>query len=488
MTDIYKSDLEANQWIINMRWYYLSALLCLSLVLGYRYFLNFQPFDILDNPVFVTLLIPFLINFLFYIYLLSLKRQAVYRGVGLLSCLQVFFELVIITCLTLALDGVLNIGAILFLLPIVESIVLFRVSGSVVVAGISGLIITFSALIKSSNFINYISNSEPRLILDQKVAFLNFYQAIIVFIAYLVLGFLSAYISHIIRGSSRKLKDDMAVNEIQINELKIMNKELEAKARELSSKDMELTLANKRLESLEQAKSKFVSVTTHQLRTPLSGIKWTFEMMENGSLGPVSDEQKEFLTKGHESTKRMISIVNDLLNMDRVEEEKIDYIYKPASVLSLIDSILSEFTNQTESKKMNIEVVKPDRPFPEVEMDAMRIKMVLENLIDNAIKYSLEGGKVVVTASDAGINSVQNNIEITITDSGIGVPKEEQPKIFHQFFRASNAIQKEPDGSGIGLYIAKDIIEKHGGTIWFDSLATGGMSFHFTLPIHQKKL
>ena len=269
-----------------------------------------------------------------------------------------------------------------------------------------------------------------------------------------------------------------------LDQLKKLNSELESQTRALQAKGLELTLANQRLEKLEEAKSKFVTVTTHQLRTPLAAIKWTFNMIIAGQLGPISSEQKEVLEKGYQSTERMIKIVNDILSVDKIEIDQKDYQFSAVHLEDLIESLLYEFSNQAESKQIKLTFKKPGKPLPPAEVDALKLRIVLENLIDNAIKYNKLGGEAEVGIDDSKINTTRNSLEIMVKDTGIGIPPEERAKIFNKFFRASNAVKTEPDGSGLGLYLAKDIIEKHHGTIRFETGDTGTV-FHLELPLHQ---
>ncbi|MFA5022670.1 MAG: ATP-binding protein [Candidatus Paceibacterota bacterium] len=292
---------------------------------------------------------------------------------------------------------------------------------------------------------------------------------------------------------SRESRLQILINEAnlktqQIQELQKVNNELAAKNRELYSKELGLTLANKKLQTLEEAKSKFVSVTTHQLRTPLAAVKWTLDMAAKGQLGTVNEEQKKFLFQGLTSTERVISIVNDLLKVDSIDTDRADYTFRPTDLINLVSNIIFEFTNQATIKKINFLFLRPQTTVPQIELDADKIRMVLENLVDNAIKYTPEGGKVEIKISDERLNSAEGAIEITVTDSGIGIPAGEADKMFQKFFRASNAIKAEPDGSGLGLFIARDIIEKHGGAIWFENHPGQGTAFSFTLPLHQKKV
>lgn len=271
---------------------------------------------------------------------------------------------------------------------------------------------------------------------------------------------------------------------VALANLKKSNGDLAAKTRALEAKELELTLANQRLQKLEEAKSKFVAVTTHQLRTPLSAIKWTFNMLQSGQLGALSNDQKTFIDKGAQSTERMIKIVNDLLKVDQIEAERKDYVFSPVQIEELVESIVFEFENQAESKKIEVSVKKPGKPLPTIEADPFKLRMVLENLIDNAIKYNRFKGRVEVVINDDNLNSTKNTVEIIVADTGIGIPAAERRKIFDKFFRASNAVAAEPDGSGLGLYLSRDIIEKHGGTMWFETDETG-TRFLLSLPLHQ---
>jgi len=200
----------------------------------------------------------------------------------------------------------------------------------------------------------------------------------------------------------------------------------------------------------------------------------------------VNEEQKEFLKKGFASTQRMIRIVNDLLNVDQLEADRKDYQFAPVDLVSLLDGVSAEFTNQALSKKISFELKKPTKALPPIEGDENKLRVVLENLIDNAIKYTPQGGRVSVTLSDDKLNSANRAIQVDIADSGIGIVDTDRSKVFSKFFRASNAIRIEPDGSGIGLYLSKDIVEMHGGSLSYEQAPGGGTVFHLILPLTQK--
>ncbi|MFA5736822.1 MAG: HAMP domain-containing sensor histidine kinase [Candidatus Paceibacterota bacterium] len=302
---------------------------------------------------------------------------------------------------------------------------------------------------------------------------------------------IAAVLGYWFRGCSTHIK--LSIKEAnlktqQIHELEKINRELESKNRELYAKELELVMANKRLQSLEAAKSKFISVTTHQLRTPLAAIKWTFDMAIKGQLGNIDEDFKKFMKKGFQSTERVISIVNDLLKIDTIDSEKSEFSFKPTNLVELVDNVINEFSNQIKSRQLEVVFEKPNKELPFLEMDEDKIRMVLENLIDNAIKYNTLGGKIFIKIDDSRLNSAESSLQITVVDSGIGIPSGEKDKVFQKFFRASNAIKQEPDGSGLGLYITREILEKHNGAIWFEEGKKGGSSFSFTLPLRQKKV
>ncbi len=271
----------------------------------------------------------------------------------------------------------------------------------------------------------------------------------------------------------------------ELAEVKRANQQLAEQDRALQAKDLELIQANQRLQKLEQAKNQFVSVTAHQLRTPLSAIKWTFHMILKGELGATTAEQKLFLQKGFDSSERVITIVNDLLNIDHIETGQSDYTFVSVKIIEWVENIVFEFTDRVKEKNIKLEVKKPTTTLPMVEMDPVKLSMVLENLIDNAIKYTPVGGQVAVTVKDDKLNSARSVIEIVVGDNGIGIPPADQGKIFQRFFRSTNAIRVIPDGSGLGLFVAKEVVEKHGGQLWFDSQENVGTRFHLTIPLRR---
>ncbi len=249
----------------------------------------------------------------------------------------------------------------------------------------------------------------------------------------------------------------------------------------------ELRQENTHLQQINKEQSQMISLTTHQLRTPLSAIKWTFHMLLGGELGAVTEDQKHFLQKGYDSAERVITIINDWLNLDYVEANKNSYKFVAIDLVELVNRIVSELKPRLEEKSLSLDIVEPLKSPLLVEVDPIKISMVVENLLDNAIKYTPNGGTVTIAFNDDKINATDGEIEFTVQDNGIGIPLADRPRIFTRSFRSMNAAGKSTQGSGLGLYIVKGIVEKHHGRIWFDCGKGGGTSFHVAIPIKQKK-
>lgn len=233
-----------------------------------------------------------------------------------------------------------------------------------------------------------------------------------------------------------------------------------------------------REKTIERLKTEFVSLAAHQLRTPLSGMKWALKMMLDGDAGKITKKQTELTNKVYESNERMIDLVNDLLNVARIEEGK--YIFKPifADMETIIQFVVNSYKEQAEKKGLGLEFKVLEKELPQVKIDVEKMRLAIQNLIDNAIKYTVSGGRIIISLQRAG-----ESIECQVSDTGVGIPDDQKARVFSKFFRGTNAVKIETDGSGLGLFIAKNIIEAHGGKIWFQSEEGKGTAFCFSLPI-----
>jgi len=232
---------------------------------------------------------------------------------------------------------------------------------------------------------------------------------------------------------------------------------------------------------IERMKTEFVSLAAHQLRTPLSAIKWALRMVLDGDLGPITEEQRDFMEKTYSSNERIITLINDLLNVTRIEEGR--YLYRPilTDIESVVQFVIDSYKEEIEKRKIKFEFKKPEKKLPKVMLDVEKMRIAIQNLLDNAIRYTQLGGRVT-----ASLKYVKKEIEFSIKDTGIGIPKDQQERVFTKFFRGANVMRMATEGTGLGLFITKNIIEAHGGKIWFESEENVGTTFHFTIPLKEE--
>jgi signal transduction histidine kinase len=228
-------------------------------------------------------------------------------------------------------------------------------------------------------------------------------------------------------------------------------------------------------------KSEFVSIVAHQLRTPLAGIKWTLDMLISGDLGSLSAEQKTFLLKIHEGNERMIRFVNDLLSINRIEMGRLEYNFTSLNLQHVAESVLLDIYPLANKKQIEINFRGKGLKIPQVAADPEKIRVAFQNILENAVKYTPVGGHITMELRNRG-----NEVLTTISDDGIGMPKEEQKGVFNRFYRAPSAVKMQTEGSGLGLYLVKAIVEAHGGKVWFDSDKGKGTTFYFSIPVPRK--
>jgi PAS domain S-box-containing protein len=228
---------------------------------------------------------------------------------------------------------------------------------------------------------------------------------------------------------------------------------------------------------VDRMKSQFVSLVSHELRTPLTSIKGYVDLMLEGDAGDLKDEQQEYLTIVKNNADRLVALINDLLDVSRIDAGRIELRLSTVDLQLLINGVAMTFRRQIEAKDQLLSIDLPD-DLPTIRADADRVTQILTNLVSNAYKYTPQHGKIVVAACVEG-----DNVRVDVRDTGIGLTEEEQGKLFERFFRAKNNATVRVGGTGLGLSIARSLVEMHGGEISVKSEPGRGSTFSFTLPI-----
>ena len=265
-------------------------------------------------------------------------------------------------------------------------------------------------------------------------------------------------------------------NALSVQEVKDINATLQQRVNEATK---ELRATNKQLQRLDAAKDEFVSMASHQLRTPLTSVKGYISMVLEGDVGRITGQQRELLEEAFASSERMVHLISDFLNVSRLKTGKFIIDRRPSDLVKLIDQEVASMQSTARAHNMELTFRKPAY-FPILHVDEAKIRQVIMNFIDNAIYYSREDTEIKVALV---IND--GSAILTVKDTGIGVPKAEQAHLFTKFFRASNARRQRPDGTGVGLYLAKKVVVAHGGSMLFESVEGEGSTFGFRLPIKR---
>lgn len=234
---------------------------------------------------------------------------------------------------------------------------------------------------------------------------------------------------------------------------------------------------------ISRSKSEFISIAAHQLRTPLSAVKWALSLVLNGDSGRLNEEQIKIITQTYETNDKMISLVNDFLNVARIENGRFGYEFKKDNFSLLVEKITSVSGLHAKQKGIEFSFLNKSKEILEFVFDLSKISVAIQNLVDNAIKYTPVGGTVQVVLS-----LDEKFAKVEVTDSGVGVPKQQVARLFTKFFRAENVIKLPVSGSGLGLFITRNIIVRHGGDIKVHSVEGKGTTFTMAIPIDEKMI
>jgi len=240
-----------------------------------------------------------------------------------------------------------------------------------------------------------------------------------------------------------------------------------------------ITQSFERLAEAFRMKSEFVSVVSHQLRSPLSNLKWSIELLTSGKIGSVSEKELEYYKILKENSDRMVELISDLLVVSRIETAKLPIKNSEFSLVELTEELIKFFNPFILASNIGV-IFNPDKNLPKVFADSSQVRLVVENLLENAIRYTKGKGDILIK-----IEKTSNHLLFEIRDNGVGIPKNDQKFIFSKFFRSENALKHQTQGSGLGLYIARAIVNKSGGKMGFKSEEDKGSTFWFTLPIKK---
>ena len=239
---------------------------------------------------------------------------------------------------------------------------------------------------------------------------------------------------------------------------------------------------------VEQLKTDFVSLAAHQLRTPLSIIKWSMRSILDGDFGKLTSDQLEFFNKIDQTNERMIRLVNDLLNAARIEEGRYVYKTEKHDVVEVVKQVVEALQSMAQGKGVVLvfdDAALKGRSYPEIDLDVEKMGIVFHNLVENGLSYNHKGGRVDVLV-DYRVEAKE--FLFTIKDTGMGIPLAESKRLFSRFFRASNAVRADTEGTGLGLFISRNIVEGHGGKLWFETKEGQGTTFFVSLPCKEAEV
>jgi len=282
------------------------------------------------------------------------------------------------------------------------------------------------------------------------------------------------------RGASDYLTKPLNLDELIVR----LRKALEERQRFVSLKDYaaELERANQELKRIDEMKSEFVSVASHELRTPLAAIKNAVQLILNGKTGEINENQVKFLSMADRNINRLKDILNDLLDLSRIESGKIGMKFEELNLRAPIEFVLSSLKPQAEGKSVQLRMEVPQE-LPSVYGDREKVERILTNLLGNAIKFTPERGEIVVSAKP--FDSQGNMVALSVRDLGIGIPEDQLDKIFEKFHQVEGSLHRSVGGTGLGLAITKGLVEAHQGKIWVESEVGKGSTFTCTLPISK---
>ena len=299
-------------------------------------------------------------------------------------------------------------------------------------------------------------------------------------------AFVETTTSRILVGVTLALSSGMGWFLVKSVKLEVQRKE------ELQLMSDKLANANDQLRVLDNAKSEFISIASHQLRTPLTAIKGFVSLLLEGSYGKLDPKQEDVLNKVYLSNDRLVNLVEDLLNISRIESGRMEFKFELRQAEDICQEVIDTFVIKAKEHGLSLEYKKPAEPLPKIMVDGAKVREVISNMVDNAIKYTPKGGVTLKIEKLFGeaqkIPGDEGSIRITVSDTGIGIPQTELPYLFAKFSRGKDIKRLNAAGTGLGLYVGRNMIEASGGKIWAESGGQDkGSRFIIELPIGENK-
>jgi signal transduction histidine kinase len=249
---------------------------------------------------------------------------------------------------------------------------------------------------------------------------------------------------------------------------------------ELQLMSNQLANANDQLRKLDNSKSEFISIASHQLRTPITAIKGFLSLVLEGSYGKITPSQQDALNKAYTSNERLLNLVEDLLNISRIESGRMEFKFGPTKIEDICQEVADTLMIKAKDRKLYLDYKKSEFAIPELVIDGTKVREVISNMVDNALKYTEKGGVTM------RVERITDKIRLTVSDTGIGIPPTELPYLFSKFSRGKDVARLNTGGTGLGLYVGQMMIEQNGGKIWAESDGAGkGSRFIIELPVKQ---
>jgi len=276
--------------------------------------------------------------------------------------------------------------------------------------------------------------------------------------------------------SRKEMRNQMENSTQQLN---LQNEELRKQSEILSAQQKELMEKSKELEIVNQTKSEFLANMSHEIRTPLNAVIGFAELMLDGLTGEINEEQRQNLNDIYSSGQHLLNLVNDVLDLSKVEAGKMEIVIEHLNVPNIIDNTVKMVKPIIDENKLSLEI-DIEEGLPQIDADRNRFRQILYNLLSNAAKFTKANGNIQIKAVKAG-----DYCQVSVIDSGIGIKKEDFSRIFDSFTQGDTLPGREIKGTGLGLRLSRQLVELMGGKLWFGSTWKRGSEFHFTLPFVQ---